>query len=316
MLVEVLAALSLQFGETAADGTLGSAGHALHIAERIGATGRLLGLDRDPEMLRVGGGRLREALGEDGPEVRLFARPYEEIGAALAEAGWGGADAVMLDLGINSLQLEDPERGFSFSKDGPLEGLFNAAEGIQTVGELVNSASEAELTRILRDYADERLARPIARRIVNHRATKPLRRTSELAALVASVYPPAERHGRIHPATRAFQALRIAANDEMGAVERGVRACMECLAPLGRLAVIGFHSTELRIVKGLFREATAPRPDPSNPYSATTTEGVTFEEVFHGSIECGEEEAARNPRARSAKLRAIRRKEAGDVGIR
>jgi 16S rRNA (cytosine1402-N4)-methyltransferase len=224
-----------------------------------------------------------------------------------------GLNAAVLDLGVNSMQVDDPERGFSFSKDGPLDGRYNPQEGTMTMAELVNTASKGELERILRNYADERLARSIARRIVQEREKAPFQRTQRLADLVKNVYPAPQRHGPIHPATRTFQALRIAVNDELGSVQRGTKACMESLAEGGRLAVISFHSGEDRIVKQLFRDASSPRPDPDNPYSATTSEGVMYRQPVRRALKCSPGEAASNPRARSARLRIIERKEARDV---
>ncbi|CAN5408929.1 hypothetical protein BH09SUM1_BH09SUM1_12080 [soil metagenome] len=176
------------------------------------------------------------------------------------------------------------------------------------MADLLNNADERELSLWLRDYADERLGRQIARRVVSERKARPFTTTTQFAELVREVYPPKDRFGRIHPATRSFQALRIVANDEMGGVDRGVRACMDVLAPGGRLAVLSFHSIEDRLVKKIFRAASDPRPDPKNPYSATTTEGIAFEQENRDAIQCSEEESDENPRARSAKLRTIRRK--------
>ncbi len=310
MVREVLSVLRPGPLSRVVDGTLGTAGHALEFARLIGSQGILVGLDRDPAMLAIGARRLNEAKGKDGPRLHLVARPYEEICEVLQDAGMTeGVDAILLDLGVNSLQLENPERGFAFSKEGPLDGRFNTEAQATTMADLVNNASERELADWLRDYADERLARPIARRIAARRALAPLRTTTELAELVREAYPPAQRFGRIHPATRTFQALRIAVNDEMGSVERGLKACMSALAPGGVLASISFHSIEDRITKRIFQGATDAKPDPSNPYSATTTEGLEFELPFRRPIACTAEEAESNPRARSAKLRAIRRME-------
>lgn len=309
MVAEVLKALALRRGCKAGDGTVGLGGHAAAMAPLIGSEGLLLGLDRDPEMLRRARARLDGERGTDWPEIKLFARPYEEIAKAMAEAGAsGGLDAIVLDLGVNSAQIDSPERGFSFMKDGPLDMRFNPEEGGKTVADLVNTASEKELARWLRAFGDERLARPIARRIAQRRAQAPLRTTRELAELVAVAYPPAQRHGRIHPATRTFQALRIVANDELGSVERGLQACLSALAPGGRLAVLTFHSGEDKLTKIAFREAAIPPEEPSNPYSARANKVMDFFLPIRKAIECSAGEAERNPRARSAKLRVIERR--------
>lgn len=320
MLREVVEALNLLPASVFADGTLGGGGHAEAMARRLGPEGILIGLDRDPAMLERGAERVKQAMAAgSGPRLEFRATSYERIGDVLNELHIkSGVDGVLLDLGVNSMQLDDAGRGFAFSKDGPLDARFNAAEGGPSAADLVNTASEAELARIFTTFGDERLARPIARRIARRRAEAPITRTRELAELVAAAYPPKARHGRTSPATRVFQALRIAVNDELGAVERGVTACMEALAPGGRLAVITFHSGEDRIVKDLFRASAEPRPDPQNPYSATTEVGLRFRLPHRKAIECTAEEAAENPRSRSAKLRVIERRRdtdtTGEVG--
>lgn len=240
--------------------------------------------------------------------MRFEAIPYERAGEVLQ-----GADAVLLDLGFNSLQIADAERGFSFLSDGPLDARYNAAEGSRSVADLVNTAREEDLARWFHEYGEERLSRQAARRIVSRRREKPIERTSDLASIMMDVYPPKERFGRIHPATRVFQALRIVANDELGHVERGVKACLGLLNPGGRMACIAFHSLEDRIVKRAFDEVASPRPTPDDPFHATSMEGVEFEIESRRAIACTEEEAERNPRARSAKLRVIRRKGAGNA---
>ena len=312
MVAEVMEALQLQSGQTFADGTTGSGGHTLVLGRQVGPTGVVVGVDRDPAMLAIGAKRIQEAFGDDGPRVVLEVASYETLPDVLGRAGLlplnGG---ILLDLGMNSLQLEDAERGFAFSKDGPLDGRFNAKEGGKSMGELVNTATEGELRGWLRDLADERLSVQIARRIVAARARSPITTTTELAELVRGAYPAASRHTGIHPATRTFQALRMVANDEANVIRRGLEACVACLAPGSRLASISFHSGEDRIIKQFFAEKTGPRPDPGNPFRATTTEGLEFELPYRKAIACSDAEAARNPRARSAKLRVIQRRKEG-----
>lgn len=307
MVEEILRALAPLEKATVVDGTLGSGGHAMELARAIGREGTLVGLDRDPQMLRLGETRLREAFGEGGPQMIFAARPYEDVAEVLEGRL---ADAIVLDLGINSLQLERAERGFSFTKDGPLDGRFNPEEGGRTMADLINTASEKELASWLYDFGDERYSRQIARRIVSERKAQPFTRTLQLAELVSSIYPPKERYaGRIHPATRTFQALRMVVNDEMGSIRRGIDASLSVLSPGGRMAVLTFHSGEDRLVKRMFRDVSQPRPDPENPYSATTSEGIEFEQETTKVLAASDEEAERNPRSRSAKLRVIRRKE-------
>ncbi|MCC5875243.1 MAG: 16S rRNA (cytosine(1402)-N(4))-methyltransferase RsmH [Candidatus Sumerlaeia bacterium] len=309
MMAEVLEHLEPGPGMVVVDGTTGTGGHALELARRIGRGGTLVCIDRDPEMLERARRRLDEGLQEGSPRLEYAACSYEKVGEVLARAGLDGADAILLDIGINSLHIEDAERGFSFMKDGPLDGRFNRKEGTgTTVGELVNTASERKLSEWFHRLGDERLARRLAARIVKQRNEKPFSTTLELARVAWDVYPPKERHGRIHPATRMFQALRIVANDELGHVERGVSASLEALRPGGRLAVISFHSGEDRLVKRLFRAAADPRPSPQDMYSATTTEGILFSQPTRSAIACSADEAARNTRARSAKMRVIERR--------
>lgn len=308
MVREVLAALRIRPGETVCDGTLGGAGHGHHLLAALDGVGTFIGLDRDPAMLARGRRRMTASIAAGEPRLLFEARKYEELPDVLNRAGINGADAVLLDLGVNSMQLDDGGRGFSFTHDGPLDGRFNPAEpGSVPVSGLVNTAPEGQIAGWLRDFADERHARRIARRIVERRSARPFERTADLAEVVVAAYPPGERHGRLHPATRTFQALRMAANDELGSVERGVRACMGALNPGGRFAVISFHSKEDRLVKRLFDEAGSPRPDPFNPYSATTSEGLEYRVPRRGAAKPSGAECGLNARARSARLRVIER---------
>lgn len=316
MLPEVLEVLSPRPGVLIADGTAGGGGHALELARRIGSTGHLVALDRDPEMLRKAKERIEgEMQGTDAPKMTFSARTYEELPAVLREEAEGrAADGILLDLGLNSMQLDDPARGFSFQSEGPLDARFDRTSPAPTAADLVNTATEKELEHWFRSHGDERHARRIARRIVRRREEQPFSTTTELAGLVRACYPPAHRHGRTDPATRVFQALRIVVNDELGSVARGTRACMEALAPGGVLAILTFHSGEDRIVKRIFREATIAPEDPENPYSVRADIIPDFELATRKPLGCSEAEAGRNPRSRSARLRAIRRRAEGGTG--
>lgn len=308
LLSEVLERLGAVPGKIVCDGTLGSAGHGIHMVRALAGSGVFVGLDRDPEMLAKA--RERLASEERATAIRLIlaARRYDELPDVLAEHDLRGADAILLDLGFNSLQVEDVSRGFGFQQDVPLDGRYNPKEaGTQSMGELVNTASEQQLRDWLWSYSDERYARRIARRIVEQRTRRPFQSTNELAEAATACYPAAERHKGIHPATRTFQALRIAANRELDFVEAGIRACMNSLNPSGTLCVISYHSGEDKIAKRLFDEAGSPRPDPRNLYSATTTEGLEFRVESRGAVKPTREEISRNPRSRSARLRTIRR---------
>lgn len=311
MVQEVLERLEITPGKTVCDGTLGSAGHGVRIVQAMQGAGTFVGLDRDPAMIERAGERFREEVDERGrKDLRLVLRTarYGDLPEILAEEGLKGADAVLLDIGMNSLQIEDPARGFSFSQEGPLDGRYNPDEpGVRTIAELVNESDENQLAQWMRELSDERFARQIARRIVETRKRAPLSTTTELASIATSCYPPGKRHEKPHPATRTFQALRIVANDELKHVENGVRACIESLNPGGAICVISYHSGEDRIVKRLFDEYGSPKEDPNNRYSATTTEGLDYRVEKRGAEKPADEETDANPRARSARLRTLRR---------
>jgi 16S rRNA (cytosine1402-N4)-methyltransferase len=270
------------------DATLGGGGHARLLLERILPGGILVGLDRDPEVVE----RLRTEMSAYADSFRLRCSDFAELGAALDEAGIDRVDGILLDLGLSSLQLADPQRGFSFTAAGPLDMRFDRRSG-PTAAELLAALSERELAELIYRYGEERASRRLARRIAERRRQAPLRTTTELAELAAGAVP-RRRPGRraIHPATRLFQALRIAVNDEMGSLERALAAGPPRLAPGGRMAVIAFHSLEDRAVKLRFRElARAGR----------------YRLVTRRPLRPGEAEVVRNPRSRSARLRVLER---------
>jgi 16S rRNA (cytosine1402-N4)-methyltransferase len=281
LLEEVLEALGArgEVGYRALDCTVGAGGHAVGLLERSSPDGRLVGLDADPDALELA----RARLAPFGDRVRLLQRNFGE----LAELALEPMDGVVFDLGLSSMQLESSGRGFSFRLDEPLDMRFDADSDAPTAAELLNSLPEAELERLLREYGEEPRARRVAREVVRRR---PLARTGDLVAAVGAALGPAR--GRIHPATRTFQALRIAVNDELRILEAGLDAAIELLRPGGRIAVISFQSLEDRIVKWRFRgwaEQGLARVLTRKPVVPAT------------------EEASRNPRARSAKLRVLER---------
>ncbi len=281
LLDEVLSLLSPGPGVLICDATCGTGGHAEAILAR-GA--ELVGLDKDPQALEIARGRLARF----GARVRLLHADFRELRAALARLGIKEVQGVLFDLGVSSLQLDSPARGFSFREEAPLDMRMDPSQPL-TAAELVNRLPEPELARILWEYGEERYARRIARGIVRARDKAPIPTTTELARLVARCYPPG-RH-RIHPATRTFQALRIAVNDELAALKEGLAQAVELLSPGGVVCVISFHSLEDRIVKYFFRaRAKAGR----------------LELLTKKPLRPSPEEVARNPRARSAKLRAAR----------
>jgi 16S rRNA (cytosine1402-N4)-methyltransferase len=299
-LTEAISWLRPHPGGVYVDATVGAGGHARAILEASAPDGRLLGLDLDADALRLAA----EQLSPYGTRVRLERRSFRELPAALAAAGLapagegaGTVDGVLFDLGVSSMQLDRPERGFAFGAEGPLDMRLDPGAG-EPAATLVDRLPERELADLLFTYGEEPAARRIARAIVRRREAAPFRTTTDLARVVAGAVlggGGAGRGGRrrVHPATRTFQALRIAVNDELGALEEALPRAAPALAPGGRLVVIAFHSLEDRIVKRFFRE----RPD----LLVLTRKPVT----------AGAEEVAANPRSRSAKLRAAEKLDPG-----
>lgn len=289
MLHEVLEVLNLRPGGVVVDGTLGLAGHSLEMRKRIAPGGTLVGLDWDETMLAAARARLEEARDEDGTRLELVHTDYRGMGEAMAQLGLQ-ADAILLDLGLNSAQIEDPTRGIAFKTEGPLDMRMDRSAG-EPASALLNRLSPTEIERILWNYGDERWAKAIAKAIVERRRANPLRTTTDLVDAVLAAVPAGARDKRIHPATRTFQAVRIAVNKELEGLEDAIQGAAECLAPGGVLAVLSYHSGEDRATKTIFRDLAA--------------EG--WEEIFRKPALPTAEEIARNPRSRSAKLRAIRR---------
>ena len=292
---EVLEALQPRAGGRYVDGTVGAGGHAHGILTRSAPDGLLLGLDVDPQALAVAA----ERLAPFGARVHLRRASYVTLRAQLDALGWEAVDGVVLDLGLSSMQLDTPARGFSFREDAPLDMRFDPDQPL-TAADLVNTLEEAALAEILWRYGEERKARRVARAIVQHR---PVTTTRQLAEIVAA----ATTSGRpgMHPATRTFQALRIAVNRELANVEAVLPQAIEALAPGGRLAVIAFHSLEDRIVKHFLRqmssECTCP---PERPHCACR-ENAQVRLIKPFPVRPSAEEVAHNPRARSARLRVV-----------
>jgi 16S rRNA (cytosine1402-N4)-methyltransferase len=286
------------------DATVGGGGHALAIAERL-RDGRLIALDLDPQALAVARETLRQYLGR----AQLMQANYRDLERVLDELGIVEVDGVLMDLGLSSLQLANPQRGFSFQVDAPLDMRFDPRNPL-TAREIVNQYPLAELATILREYGEERWATRIARALVQARQEVPIETTGQLAALIEQVIPkPAQRRylqGQgIHPATRTFQALRIAVNDELGNVTAGLEAAFRRLASGGRLVAISFHSLEDRLVKRFLREkARGCICPPDMPICQC---GRTPEAELLGEATPSAEEISLNPRSRSARLRALRK---------
>ena len=286
---EVAFLLRPRRGGWVVDGTVGMGGHAERLLETGGADTRLLGIDRDPEALA----RARRRLARFGARVVLEHGSFRDLATLAAGAGVAAA-AVILDLGLSSYQLEESGRGFSFQHDEDLDMRFDPTRGV-TAADLLNSLGREELGRILWEYGEERHARRIARRIEERRRRAPLRRTGDLVAAVKDAVPRAAWSARLHVATRTFQALRMAVNEEVEALTEALPRAASCLERGGRLGVISFHSGEDRIVKRSFR---------------SLQDGGAFAGLLPSPVQPDQDEVRENPRARSAKLRVLERLEA------
>jgi len=294
---QALSALAPRAGGRYLDGTLGGGGHAFGILEASAPDGQLLGLDRDQEALAVAADRLEPFAGR----IQLRQAAFSDMRRQAAAIGWERVDGILLDLGLSSMQLEAPERGFSFQRDGPLDMRFDRSQPL-TADEIVNAWNEAELAHVLAEYGEQPRARAVARAIVRAR---PLRTTTELAGVVARAA--GRRRGGVHPATLVFQALRIAVNGELEELEAGLKAAVDLLAGQGRLVVISFHSLEDRIVKRFFqREARDCLCPPAQP-TCTCGHRARLAVRTRRPVRPEADEVTRNPRSRSARLRVAER---------
>ena len=279
------------------DGTLGGAGHSSRIAALL-TTGLHIGIDRDPIALRAAAQRLEPYM----DRVKLVHSNFDQIASVLDSLGIQGVDGILLDLGVSSPQLDDKDRGFSYMADAPLDMRMNSQDSLSAY-DVVNTWSQEELKHILFDYGEERYAPQIAAAIVRRRAQSPIASTLELVDVIRGAMPPQALREKQHPAKRSFQAIRIAVNDELGAVERVMEAAIPRLNPGGRLAVITFHSLEDRIVKNAMQEAAKGCTCPPNFPVCVCGNKPKVKILTRKPIVSGEEELERNPRARSAKLR-------------
>ncbi len=280
------------------DGTVGAGGHAAAVLVASAPDGQLFGLDRDSQALELA----RQHLAPFGARVHLFHANFDQLQPVTAQYSMPPADGVLLDLGVSSMQFDQAERGFSFQVDGPLDMRMDKTTG-PTAADLVNNLAEEELADLIYQYGEERHSRRIARAIVKAR---PIRRTVELVQVVARAAGGSRAdRGRIHPATRSFQALRIAINDELGALERTLPQALDILGLGGRLAIISFHSLEDRIVKNYFRREASDCICPSEQPVCTCGHQATIRIITKKPITPALEEIDQNPRARSAKLRVV-----------
>jgi len=297
LLEECLTALDLRPDGIYLDGTLGRAGHSREIARQL-TCGRLIAIDRDKAAIDAAGERLKPWL----DRVTLVHSNFDRLGEILDELGIAGMDGMLFDLGVSSPQLDDPARGFSYMHDAPLDMRMDASAPL-TAAEVVNGWSREELRRILFDYGEERYAPAIAGAIVRRREEKPIETTLELVDIIKGAMPPAALREKQHPAKRSFQAIRIAVNGELDALEPMLTAAADRLNPGGRLAVITFHSLEDRIVKQTFRTLAAGCTCPPEFPVCVCGKKPRLRLVTRKPIVPGETELAENPRARSAKLR-------------
>ncbi len=284
LLEEVLEYLNVRPGGVICDATLGLAGHSSEIAKRLGGKGKLIAFDRDPEAMEMARVRLEEVkaeLGGEMPEVVYVAKAFSE---AASEIEPESLDGLLADFGVSSLQLDEAHRGFSFRSDGPLDMRQDTRSG-ETAEQVVNQEDENELADLIYEFGEERRSRRIARAIVRAR---PITTTAELAQIVSAAAP-SMKGDKIHPATRTFQALRIRVNNELGEIQSLLKSAGSLLKPGGRLVLISFHSLEDRLVKDAFREFGREKK---------------FEVLTKKPVVAGEEEERRNPRSRSAKMRA------------
>lgn len=299
LLGEALEGLAVRDAGTYLDATLGRGGHTAEILERLGENGRVLALDRDPQAIEAGNRRF-----SGDPRVVVVKGDFSELGDIARASGFHkGFDGILLDLGVSSPQLDDPARGFSFLRDGPLDMRMDPDSGF-SAAEWLARAPEAEIARVLRDYGEERFARRIARRLVAARDAEPIRTTGQLAEIVARSVPRKEP-GK-HPATRTFQAIRMLVNNEIGALEAALPQALELLRPAGRMCVISFHSLEDRRVKRFIRAASEV-PEPWRGLPNVPAEARPTLRPVGKAIRPSAAETDANPRARSAVLRVAER---------
>ncbi|MBM6815394.1 16S rRNA (cytosine(1402)-N(4))-methyltransferase RsmH [Olsenella uli] len=301
MLDEVLAELDPRPGEVVCDCTLGGAGHSVELARRVAPDGLSLGIDQDDMALTAAFERLSREVPE--ASVRLLRGNFGDLDDLLVEAEVPGVDCFLFDLGVSSPQLDIPERGFSYHEDAPLDMRMNSGNHTLTAAEVVNTYNEADLTRILRVYGDERFASRIARRIVERRSKAPVETTLQLVEIVKEAIPAAARRHGGHPARKTFQALRIEVNHELDVLDRGLRAAVRWANPGGRICVISYHSLEDRIVKHVFSELSQGCTCPPDLPVCVCGHVPIVDVRTRRPLVASDEEVAANPRSRSALMR-------------
>jgi len=302
LIEEVITSLQCRAGAVYVDGTLGGGGHAFEILRNSAPDGRLIGIDADGDAL----GEARKRLAPFGDRAILVKGNFADMETTLSGMNIEKVEGILLDLGVSSHQLDTAERGFSFTLDAPLDMRMDRTRG-PSAYDLVHTLSVEELEDLIRKFGEERMAGRIARAIVERRTLSPIRTTADLASVVAGALPRTKGPSRIHPATRTFQALRIAVNDELTHLHRAMTGGMECLKPGGRFSVISFHSLEDRIVKTAFRAGEKGCTCPPDLPVCACGRKPTMKVITRKPVVPGKDEIRDNPRARSAKLRTAER---------
>lgn len=303
LLSECFEYLRLPKGGTYVDATLGGAGHSLEAAKRIGAEGTLIGIDQDEVALDAAQTRLGSLPEDERPELHLLRGNFGNMDELLLQAEIPAVDGFLFDLGVSSVQIDTPSRGFSFKETAPLDMRMDPGNQTLTAAEIVNHYNEADLARIIRTYSDERWASRIAQFIVREREHAPIETSDQLVAVIKAAIPASARRAGGHPAKRTFQALRIEVNSELDMLRSGLEAAVRWLAPGGRIAVISYHSLEDRIVKDLFREYAQGCTCPPDFPVCVCGRVPIVDVVTRKPVLPAPEEVERNPRSRSAKLR-------------
>lgn len=307
LLTECLEYLNLQTHYTFVDATLGGAGHSLEVAKRIGSDSRLIGIDQDPVARAAAMERLMALPDEIRPKIDVLAGNFGDLDSLLLEECVPSIDGILFDLGVSSVQIDTPSRGFSFKEDAPLDMRMDPSKHTLNAAEIINTYNAADLTRIIRQYSDEKWASRIADFIVKSREEVPITTSGQLVEIIKAAIPASARRANGHPAKRTFQALRIEVNSELDVLRRGLEAAIRWLAPGGRIVVISYHSLEDRIVKDIFKQYSQGCTCPPDLPVCVCGNKPVLKVVTKKPILPTAEEIERNPRSRSAKLRVATR---------
>lgn len=307
LLDECMQGLQLSTGKIYVDATLGGAGHSLAAAKLIGPSGHLIGIDQDQVALDAATQRLSVLPDEIRPEIDVLSGNFGMLDFLLLEAEVPSIDAILFDIGVSSVQIDTPSRGFSFKENGPLDMRMNPSKQTLTAAEIINTKNATDLARIIQQYSDEKWASRIAEFIVKAREKAPITESEQLVEIIKAAVPASARRSGGHPAKRTFQALRIEVNGELDMLRSGLEAAIRWLAPGGRIAVISYHSLEDRIVKDCFKDYAQGCICPPELPVCMCGHKPILELITRKPIVPSAEEVARNPRSRSAKLRIAQR---------